>query len=138
MFFNFFPASHFSSFLCPPPLSPLFSSSLILLLLSLSPAVRVSFRQASSNRRVSYSLSEDATRPLRVCLQLVVGSIEIPVSVTLSTQNGTALGEDGRGEGEGGREGGRGKEGGGEVRGRLSEGNWMREGRGVKWVWGTR
>ena len=61
---------------------------------------------------------------MRVCLQLVVGSLEIPVSVTISTQNGTALGEDGRGKG------------GGEVRKRVSEGDKRREGRSMKWSGG--
>ena len=50
------------------------------------PVVSVSFQQAS------YSLSEAVSTPLRVCLQLF-GSLEIPVSVILSTQNGTAIGE---------------------------------------------
>ena len=62
--------------------------------------VSVSFQQAS------YSLSEAVSTPLRVCLQLF-GSLEIPVSVILSTQNGTALGEYGRPGGEGGAKGGR-------------------------------
>ena len=106
----------FFLFLPSPPPSSFF--------LSLSPAVRVSFSQASSIQPASYSLGEDSTGPLRVCLQLVVGSLEIPVSVTVSTQNGTALGEDGRGKG------------GGEVRKRVSEGDKRREGRSMKWSGG--
>ena len=49
---------------------------------------------------------------------------------------GRGKGGGGRGEGEGEERGklGRGKEGGGEVGGRVSEGNWMREGRSVKGV----
>ena len=75
----------------------------------------MSFSRASSIRPASYSLSEDSTGPLEVCVELVVGSLDIPVSVTISTQNGTALGEDGRGKG------------GGKVGERVSEGDWRRE-----------